>query len=199
MLSSRPTTSCKRRRRRPTRSPTWMQQRYYWGDFLAEMRRALIRSEDDIKKKLSAQKPGVDVGIWIEQITSAANQAVRPVCPCAACQHAGIEWLRECGLPGLPGLRMRGESIRGEMPPPPAPTASDQTGQAAAGAGNANTNTITLICRAVSLTSWIPRQTLPSLTRWKMKSRVRRWSTPRPRSFPRTSRRTTPTAPSRSA
>ncbi len=47
-----------------------MQQRYYWGDFLAEMRRALIRSEDDVEKKLSAQKPGVEVGIWIEQMTS---------------------------------------------------------------------------------------------------------------------------------
>jgi hypothetical protein len=34
------------------------------------MRRALIRSEEDVRKKLSAQKPGVEVGIWIEQITS---------------------------------------------------------------------------------------------------------------------------------
>src|ERR1039458_2481552 len=48
---------------------TWMQERYYWGDFLTDMRRALIRSEDDVRKKLSAQKPGVEVGIWIEQIT----------------------------------------------------------------------------------------------------------------------------------
>src|ERR1039457_67246 len=45
---------------------TYLQQRYYWGDFLADMRSALIRSETDIKKKLSAQKPGVEVGIWIE-------------------------------------------------------------------------------------------------------------------------------------
>src|SRR5208282_4722176 len=35
---------------------TWLEQRYYWGDVLAEMRRVLIRSEEDIKKKLSAQR-----------------------------------------------------------------------------------------------------------------------------------------------
>jgi hypothetical protein len=51
----------------------WMEQRYYWGDVLAEFRRVLIRSEDDIKKKLSAQRPGVDAGIWIEQMTTMAN------------------------------------------------------------------------------------------------------------------------------
>jgi type IV pilus assembly protein PilM len=47
----------------------WMEQRYYWGDLLAELRRALIRAEDDIKKKLSAQRPGVEAGVWIEQLT----------------------------------------------------------------------------------------------------------------------------------
>jgi type IV pilus assembly protein PilM len=52
---------------------TWLQQRYYWGDFMADIRRALLRSEDDIKKKLSAQKAGVDVGVWIEQMTSVSN------------------------------------------------------------------------------------------------------------------------------
>jgi type IV pilus assembly protein PilM len=52
---------------------TWMQSRYYWGDVLAEMRRVLIQSEDDMKKKLSAQKPNVETGIWIEQLTTLAN------------------------------------------------------------------------------------------------------------------------------
>jgi hypothetical protein len=51
----------------------WMEARYYWGDVLAELRRALIRSEDNIKKKLSAQRPGVEAGIWIEQLTTLAN------------------------------------------------------------------------------------------------------------------------------
>jgi type IV pilus assembly protein PilM len=52
---------------------TWMEQRYYWADVLAELRRVLIRAEDDIKKKLSAQKPGVEAGIWIEQMIALPN------------------------------------------------------------------------------------------------------------------------------
>jgi type IV pilus assembly protein PilM len=55
---------------------SWMEERYYWGDMLAELRRAVIRSEDDIKKKLSAQKPGVEAGVWIEQMTMGNAQTV---------------------------------------------------------------------------------------------------------------------------
>jgi type IV pilus assembly protein PilM len=47
----------------------WMEDRYYWGDVLTELRRTLIRSEDAIKKKYGAQKPGMEAGIWIEQMT----------------------------------------------------------------------------------------------------------------------------------
>jgi len=57
---------------------TWMEERYYWGDVLAQLRGALIRSEDDIKKKLSAQKPGVEAGVWIEQMTTMSNLAGGP-------------------------------------------------------------------------------------------------------------------------
>ena len=72
------TPSCRRRKRRPTRSPPGWKQRYYWGDVLRQMRGALIRSEDDIKKKLSAQRPGVEAGIWIEQITTAPDLGGAP-------------------------------------------------------------------------------------------------------------------------
>jgi len=51
----------------------WMQERYYWGDALTELRRALIRAEDDIRKKYGAQRPGTEAGIWIEQMTTSAN------------------------------------------------------------------------------------------------------------------------------
>jgi type IV pilus assembly protein PilM len=53
----------------------WMQNRYYWGDLLSEMRMAFIRAEGDVQKKLSTEKPDVQVGIWIEQMTTmgAAN------------------------------------------------------------------------------------------------------------------------------
>ncbi|MGD0351250.1 MAG: type IV pilus assembly protein PilM [Verrucomicrobiota bacterium] len=54
---------------------SWMEERYYWGDVLAELRRALIRAEDDVKKKYVVQKPRVAAGIWIEQLMTTANQA----------------------------------------------------------------------------------------------------------------------------
>ena len=49
---------------------SWMEARYYWGDTLSELRRVLIQSEDDMKKKLSALKNTVETGIWIEQFTT---------------------------------------------------------------------------------------------------------------------------------
>jgi type IV pilus assembly protein PilM len=100
----------------------WMQDRYYTGDFLANLRAALIRSEQDLDKKLSAQKPGVEVGVWIESMTS--GNAVP-------------------SLGGFPsaGPGDRYSRMQQSQPPP------DQSGQAAA-----NTNALTLVCRAVSLT-----------------------------------------------
>jgi len=49
---------------------TWMEDRYYWGDVLADTRLALIRAENDVQKKLSTEKPGVQAGIWIQQMTT---------------------------------------------------------------------------------------------------------------------------------
>jgi type IV pilus assembly protein PilM len=49
---------------------SWMEERYYWADVLTQLRGALIRSEEDTRKKLSAQKPNVEAGIWIEQMTT---------------------------------------------------------------------------------------------------------------------------------
>jgi type IV pilus assembly protein PilM len=49
---------------------SWMEDRYYWGDVLTQLRGVLIGSEDEIKKKLAAQKPNVAAGIWIEQLTA---------------------------------------------------------------------------------------------------------------------------------
>ncbi|HTR40978.1 MAG TPA: type IV pilus assembly protein PilM [Pseudomonadales bacterium] len=49
---------------------TWFGDRYYWGDVLADTRDALIRAENDVQKKLSAQKPDVQAGIWIQQMTT---------------------------------------------------------------------------------------------------------------------------------
>lgn len=58
---------------------TWMQQRYYWADILSQMRMAFIRAENDVQKKLSTEKPDVQAGIWIEQMTTmgTANAAAQ--------------------------------------------------------------------------------------------------------------------------
>jgi hypothetical protein len=84
----------------------------------------LIRSEDDIKKKLSAQRAGVEAGIWIEQLTIGAAQT-----PATG-----------------PG---------GTPTPVPNPGVSVTPGTAAnpAATGNPAATTITLICRAVNLSS----------------------------------------------
>jgi type IV pilus assembly protein PilM len=105
----------------------WMNDRYYWGDFLAEMRRAMIRSEDDLRKKLAAQKPGVDVGIWIEQMSATANPA------------------GPAGPPGAPQQMYPG------MPQPGMPQPMPGGGPAAQAAAGPDTNGIVLVCRAVSL------------------------------------------------
>ncbi len=49
---------------------SWLEARYYWADVLTQLRGVMIRSEDGIKKKLSAQKPNVEAGIWIDQMTT---------------------------------------------------------------------------------------------------------------------------------
>jgi type IV pilus assembly protein PilM len=130
---------------------TWMEDRYYWGDFLAEMRRAMIRSEEDVRKKLAAEKPGVEVGVWIEQMTCSNSLSALNATP-------GMPGMGAPGYPPPPAYYGRGsrDTYGQPAPPPygqPAPP-PDQSGQPnAAGATSTNANTITLVCRAVSLTS----------------------------------------------
>ena len=105
---------------------------------------ALIRSELDIKKKLSAQKPGTEAGIWIEQLTSSTTLG-------SSSAAAPVGVMPGMGLPGM----MRGEpgmmpGMRGMPVAAPPPTPDPAAGGAAA---TASTNAITIVCRAVSLTS----------------------------------------------
>jgi hypothetical protein len=95
----------------------WLADRYYWGDVLSQLRLALIRSEGEIKKKLSAQKPNVEAGIWIDQMTTMGNL-----------QTSGMA----SGYPGNPN---------------PAPVTDQNQNQI---------GSITLICRAVNLSSVDP-------------------------------------------
>jgi type IV pilus assembly protein PilM len=115
-----------------------MQQRYYWGDFLAEMRQALIRSEDDVKKKLLEQKPNVEAGIWIEQMISSPSLGASSAASPDLNQPMPAMTRNSRGSRGLPG--------EGQAAPAPMP----QLGQSES---TTSTNTITLVCRAVSLAS----------------------------------------------
>ncbi|MGO8838631.1 MAG: type IV pilus assembly protein PilM [Limisphaerales bacterium] len=105
----------------------WMEQRYYWGDVLAELRRVLIRSEDDIKKKLSAQRPGVEAGIWIEQLI----------------------------IGGAP-VPVNGPGGSPPPPPPPPDSGESDASHGAAGSAAGSAATITLVCRAVNLSNIDP-------------------------------------------
>jgi len=93
----------------------WMEERYYWGDTLAELRRALIRAEDDVQKKYAPLRPGMEAGVWIEQMMTAPQLGSSSPIPTAPSN------------PGTPG--------------------------ATPGEANAQANAITLICRAMDLSS----------------------------------------------
>jgi len=117
-----------------------LQDRYYWGDFLADMRTALITAEGDIKKKMSAQKPGVETGVWIEKMSTGADLSGNASSPSGAPMAPQINYgiPRPGEIPGYPSPQT--------VAPSPADTSS----------GNSSTNVITLVCRAVSLTSVDP-------------------------------------------
>ena len=83
---------------------------------MAEMRQALIRSEGDVRKKLMAQNPAIQAGIWIDQMTTSSTLAGNT---------AGS----------------------GPSNPPREPVVTPVQG------GTGETNVITLVCRAVNLTS----------------------------------------------
>jgi len=78
----------------------WMEDRYYWGDVLSQLRLALINAENDIKENLSKQKPNVEAGVWIEQMTTLGNPAA-PGGPDNAVPSP--EPLPAPGVPGTPG------------------------------------------------------------------------------------------------
>ena len=130
---------------------TWLQQRYYWGDFLAEMRRALIRSEADIQKKLAAQKPNQDVGVWIEQMTSAPNIG-----------NSGGGLTRSAMMPGeIPRGQPSMPMPESGMPPiapiilPSSILPSNELPPSSSEPATA-TNAITMVFRAVNLTALDP-------------------------------------------
>ncbi len=136
----------------------WLNDRYYWADVLSDLRRILIRVEQNTKSQLRA-----DAGVWVEQLMTAAPRAEGEA---AAAAGPG---------PGLPGgmdsaareafARRYGLEGRGGGAPapaaeaPPAPPQADGSAPAVPGSRRrpktgGDTNEIaslTLTFRAVSL------------------------------------------------
>jgi len=108
---------------------SWMEERYYWGNVLAELRRVLIRSEDDIKKKLSAIRPGVEAGVWIEQLTFGNT-------PGPATGPGAVPIPMPVASPG------ENEAVPGATPNPSSPSSPSST--------------LTLVCRSVNLSNIDP-------------------------------------------
>jgi type IV pilus assembly protein PilM len=106
----------------------WMEERYYWGETLADMRQVLIRAEDAVAKNLSQHHPGTEAGIWIDQmmatpalnINNPNNPNPQPV------PGEADNGMPPGAPPGVPGTPAPG------APPPPI-------------------STLTLVCRAVDL------------------------------------------------
>ncbi len=126
----------------------FLQDRYYWGDFLADMRLALINAENQVARKLGAQKPGVQVGVWVEKMTTDPSLAGSVALgvgapPQGAPPQMGINYQVPVpgAMPGMPGM---------SGPPASAPAPALGT------ISSSNTNSVTLFCRAVSLTSVDP-------------------------------------------
>jgi type IV pilus assembly protein PilM len=144
----------------------WMNDRYYWGEVMKQMREALIRAEGAMHTALRT-----DTGIWIEKFETAAPtegdvaSVVSGSPPAAASGpvSSGMTpeqqamWNRRYGMEGR-GPRPMPSA---EAPPPPAPPAApapDGTAAPAAGharkpAGSNEVATITLTLRAIGLNS----------------------------------------------
>jgi hypothetical protein len=135
-----------------------MQDRYYWGDFISEIRKSLMRAETTLQKKLSAQRSGVDVGIWVEQMISDPSLGVSGSVAGMAAMPGMQPGMPPEGRPGMqqemnPALRayMNAGNPAGDAPPPPAEMVDPNAPPTVAA-----TNFVTLVCRAVNLTELDP-------------------------------------------
>ena len=103
----------------------WMEDRYYWANVCAELRRVFIRTEDITQNKLKT-----DTGVWIEQfLTMAPRTGAMPERP---------------GGGGPMGGTQHGRGGPATMDESAAPTMVQ-------GGPSDQISTITLLCRAVNL------------------------------------------------
>lgn len=121
----------------------WMEARYFWGNVLPEFRAALVRSEDDVKKKLSAQKPGTEAGIWIEKMLTVPLGGEGVAIQASPAESVAANPYGNSGV--------YGNNNAAAANPAPDPAAATP-----AVPNQGQLDTITLICRAVNLSSIDP-------------------------------------------
>jgi type IV pilus assembly protein PilM len=147
----------------------WLNDRYYWGNVLGEMRQALMRAEGGLKTQLRT-----DTGIWIEQFITgnatdenAAGGLIQGPTPTATPARTGPMSEADMAFQRRYGLAAggRGAPAAPAETPPPAPAApdpnaaADPNAPAAAGGskkarpGSNEVATITLTLRAIGLNS----------------------------------------------
>jgi type IV pilus assembly protein PilM len=162
----------------------WINDRYYWGDVMTEVRDVLIRVETGMKAKLRA-----DTGVWIESFLTtqyrtegdlsggaapglpAAEAAPSPALPTMSSAEAEM-FARRYGIrpPGAPGApppapapaplpAAEAAPVPSPEAAPPVPGAEAVPGAAAVASTPASTNEIskvTVTFRAISLTKSSP-------------------------------------------
>ena len=121
-----------------------IEDRYYWGDVFMELRRVLIVSEENVRQKLSAEKPNVEVGIWIEQLVTDSSLGGVSGVSSAPAQGQGYS---RGGAGGGDIRGGRGGGGRAGQMSAPVPVVAS---------GAVSGQTIQLVCRSVDLTSVDP-------------------------------------------
>ncbi|HUZ07864.1 MAG TPA: type IV pilus assembly protein PilM [Candidatus Paceibacterota bacterium] len=143
--------------RRSEQITSWMEDRYYWADTLSELRRVLIRSEDDMKKKLSTPKKTIETGIWIEQfITLSGVSGVSGSFVSSPIQAGDGDAARTAAMATY-NAATRGAAQQQTT----AVVTTDQT------------NSISLVCRAVDLTKDSGDASANSETAFEVESQLR--------------------------
>jgi hypothetical protein len=142
----------------------WIQDRYYWADTLAELRRVFTRVEAGTRQRL-----GSDTGVWIERMISLENLG-------GTMDSMGGMFTPGGGFGGYPGApaypgypggpgpgmmrefdrpMIQGEDVMGGAPPPAIGPDGMPMDPAAAGAAGAPASTdiskVTMVCRGVDM------------------------------------------------
>jgi type IV pilus assembly protein PilM len=135
----------------------WMDDQYYWINTLAEMRQVLMRSEEEVRKKLAERQPDIQAGIWIDQMTIVGVTipvAIPAAIPGAAIPAAAVESTdAAAALRALGALNPGGAAAAPSTPS--APSAPSTTVGAAPAAGKQEPiSALNLVLRSVNLTAF---------------------------------------------